>query len=215
MIKIIPSILTNNIWELEQLLKQAEGVVEKVSIDIVDGQYANNKTIDPSTLNEVETDLKFDYQLMTKEPINWVEKCVRGQADRIIGHIEMMDSQVEFVEKVQEVGKKVGLGLDIETPVEEIEQSILTDLDVVLVMSVPSGFGGQKFDKRALDKIKKLAEVRATDDTPYVIHGDGGITLEYIDGVARAGADEVSIGKRIFKGDLTTSIERYQKAVKK
>lgn len=215
MIKIIPSILTSNLQELRDLLAKAEGVVDRVSIDIIDGKYADNKTIDPSALDDIETNLKIDYQLMTKEPVNWVEKCVRGKADRIIGQIEKMGDQIEFVEKVQEVGASVGLGIDIETPVDELDQAILTNLDVVLLMSVPAGFGGQKFDKRVLDKIKKLDEIRSRDDTPYLIHDDGGITFEYIDDVRRAGADEVSIGKRIFKGDLKVNINKFKKAAYK
>lgn len=212
---IIPSILTSDPQELEELMERVEGVVDRVQIDIIDGVYANNKTIDPPALNELDTALKIDYQLMTKEPINWVEKCTRGQADRIIGHIEMMSSQVEFVKKVQEVGKEVGLGLDIETSIESLDSSVLTDLDVVLLMSVPSGFGGQKFDRRVLGKISSLAEIRKSDKTPFVIHDDGGVTLEYIDDVGEEGADEVSIGRKLFDGDLKANIDKYLKAASK
>ncbi len=215
MIQIIPSILTNNPKELREKLAQAEGVVDRVSIDIIDGKYANNKTIDPSILAEVETNFKLDYQLMVVEPINWVEKCVTGQADRIIGHIEKMSSQVEFVGKVQEVGARVGLAIDLKTPVSAIDETIINNLDVVLVMSVPAGFGGQKFDEKALDKIKELDEIRARDNTPYRIHDDGGVTLELVDDARREGVDEVSIGMRIFEGNLAENIEKFTKAAYK
>jgi len=212
MITIIPSILTNDADELRGLIAQCEGVVERVSVDIIDGKFAENKTIDPSILFDVDTQLKIDYQLMVYEPVNWIERCVRGQADRIIGHIEQMNDQVEFVGKVQEVGLSVGLAIDLETQVYKIDPTILNNLDVVLVMSVPAGLGGQKFDKRALGKIKELDEIRVRDNTPYKIHDDGGITLEVIHNIHRIGADEVSIGRKIFEGDLANNIKKYQKA---
>jgi len=212
MIQIIPSILTNDPGELKELILRCEGVVERVSIDIIDGKFADNKTIDPSMLFEVETDLKIDYQLMVHEPTNWIERCVRGQADRIIGHVEKMSDQIEFVAKVQGVGASVGLAIDLDTPVSKLDPTILTDLDVVLVMSVAAGFGGQKFDKRALEKIGKLDEIRVRDDTPFKIQDDGGITLESAHNIHRLGADEVSIGKSLFEGDLAANIQKFQKA---
>ena len=145
MVEIIPSILTSDPNELRALISRCEGVVERVSIDIIDGKFAANKTIDPTVLSAIDTNLKLDFQLMVIEPVNWIEKCVSAGADRIIGHIEHMTSQTEFIGKVQEVGAQIGLGLDLETPVDKLDPLILTNLDVVLVMSVPAGFGGQEF----------------------------------------------------------------------
>jgi ribulose-phosphate 3-epimerase len=212
MVEIIPAILTNDPAELRRLIDLCEGLVERVSIDIIDGKFANNKTIDPGFLGEIDTNLKIDFQLMVEEPVNWVERCVRGGADRIIGHVEKMTDQVQFLGKVQEVGAKVGLALDLATPVSEIDTAILTSLDVVLVMSVPAGFGGQKFHTPALDKINKLNEIRSNDNTPYRIQDDGGITLESIYNVHKVGADEVSIGRKVFDGDLIENLKKLQKA---
>lgn len=215
MVQIIPAILTNNPQELEEMISKAEGVVDRVQIDIVDGQFAKNRTIDPAVLAEVETNLKLDFHLMVKEPINWVEKCAAGAADRIIGQVELMRSQIDFVGKVQEVGAAVGLALDINTSVSDLDPVILTNLDVVLVMSVAAGFGGQKFDERALDKIKRLGEIRKKDKTPFKIMDDGGIVFSKIDDTRRAGVDEVAIGRRIFQGDIAQNIERFKKAAYK
>ena len=212
MIEIIPSILTNDPKELAELIGASEGIVDRAHIDVIDGKFADNKTIGPSALEEIETNLKLDYHLMVKEPINWVERCIRGQADRIIAQIEMMSDQTAFVGKVQEVGAKIGLGIDLGTPVSKLDPVILTNLDVVLVMSVSAGFGGQKFDKRAIDKIKKLDEIRARDDMPYQICDDGGITFEFIDDVHYTGADEVAIGRKLFKGSLAGNLKKYQRA---
>lgn len=211
MIEIIPSILTNDPEEARNKILRCEGKVERISIDVLDGKFANNKTFDPAVLVDIDTDLKIDYQLMVHEPVNWIERCIRGQADRVIGHIEQMSDQVEFVGKVQEVGLLVGLAIDIDTNIAKIDPTILTNLDVVLVMSVKAGFGGQDFDKRALNKIKELDEIRVRDDSPYRIQDDGGITLETIHNIHKIGTDEVSIGKRLFNGDLSQNLEKYQR----
>ncbi len=215
MVEIIPAILTNDIREIEEKLARAEGIVERVQIDIVDGVYAANRTIDPSFLANIETDLKLDFHLMTKEPVDWVERCVRGGADRVIAQIEKMSDQIAYVGKVEEVGLEVGLAVDLETPISLLDPTILTNLDVVLVMAVPAGFGGQKFDTRVLKKIKKLDEIRVRDDSPFRICVDGGETEGVIDETHFAGADEVVVGRRIFEGDLAANIERFQKAAHK
>lgn len=210
MIEIIPSILTGDLDRAKEIIHRCEGVCKRVSIDIIDGKFADNRTIDPNLLSDVETDLKFDYQLMVYEPVNWVERCVRGQADRIIGHIEKMSDQSEFVGKVQEVGALVGLAIDLETPLTMLDTYIITNLDVVLVMSVKAGFGGQDFDGSVVDKIKKLDDIRRKDNTPFKIHVDGGITSDNIGKVAIAGADEVSVGRKLFEGNLEINLEKFQ-----
>lgn len=213
MLEVIPAILTNDRIELEEKISMLDGVTQRVQIDIVDGVFANNRTIDPDILGEIETSSKIDFHLMTKEPIDWVERCVRGLADRIIGQIEMMSSQVEFVGKVQEVGGfGVGLAIDIDTPISKLDSVILSNIDVVLVMSVKAGFGGQKFDDRALDKIRGLDEIRIRDATPFKICVDGGVNESNISKLRREGADEVVIGSHFFGEELRTHLEKLRKA---
>ncbi|OGM27979.1 hypothetical protein A3D00_04525 [Candidatus Woesebacteria bacterium RIFCSPHIGHO2_02_FULL_38_9] len=222
MVKVIPAILTLDIKEIEEKIKRVEGInlpdlikPDRVQIDIIDGKFADNRTIEPSVLETIDTDLKIDFHLMTKDPIEWVERCVHGMADRIIGQIELMGDQAGFVGKVQEVGLSVGLAIDIYTPVSKIDPTIINNLDVVLVMSVPAGFGSQKFDPSALLKVKELDEIRARDVTPFSICVDGGETTSTIDDMHFAGADEVVIGKRIFEGDLSENIMKFEKAAHK
>lgn len=212
MVEIIPAILTTNIREVEEKLARAEGVVKRVQIDIIDGKFVQNRTIEPSALETVDTNLSLDFHLMTKEPTDWVERSIKAGADRIIGQIEMMASQVEFVGKVSEIGLSVGLAIDVDTQVDALDPVVLTNLDVVLVMAVKAGWGGQRFDERALDKIRQLDEIRSRDTSPFKICVDGGETLDVIDETHFAGADEVAIGKRIFQGDLSENIKKFQKA---
>lgn len=219
MVEIIPAILTDSVTEFEEKIGRVNEAVDanganikRVQVDIIDGIFANNKTVDPANLVGIDTNLSLDFHLMVKEPVNWVEKCARAGADRIIGQIEMMKSQVEFVEKVAQAGLYVGLAIDIATPVSMLDPVVLSNLDVVLVMSVPAGFGGQKFDPRALAKIDELSEIRARDSTPFKICVDGGETQSNIDETHFAGADEVVIGGRLFKGDIAENIKRFELA---
>lgn len=213
MLKIVPSILTNDPDEAKQLIKRCEGVVDRVSIDIIDGKFVNNKTIDPLVLMDLETNIKIDFQLMVVEPINWVEKCVRAGADRIIGHVEKMASQIEFLEKVTSLGISTGLALDLPTSVSTLDPSITSDLDVVLVMSVRAGFKGQEFDPSVLPKIVELDKIRSKDNNPFKIHVDGGVTVGVVNDIKKAGADEASVGLRIFEGDLKSNIETFSMGV--
>ncbi len=219
MINIIPAILTDNLTDLNDKVKRindvsyVEGItVRTIQIDVIDGVFADNRTVDPVNLVGLDTDLGIDFHLMVKEPVNWIEKCANAGADRIIGQIEMMKNQVEFVEKVQETGLYIGLAIDLETPISELNALILNNVDVILLMAVKAGFGGQKFDKRVLDKIKELDEIRVRDRTLFKICVDGGETEDVIDNTHLAGADEVVIGKRLFDGDLAENIKRFEQA---
>lgn len=209
MTQIIPAILTNDFKKLQELIEKSQENVDRVQIDIIDGVFVDNKTIRPEVLSTIETNLFFDYHLMVKEPVNWLEAAMRGFADRIIGQIEMMSSQREFVQETQQKGAKVGVAIDLDTPVSEIEKDILMDLDVVIVMSVRAGFGGQKFQKKSLEKIKRLAVLREKDPTPFKICVDGGVNMDNIVQIKKAGADEVSIGRRIFTKSMEQTLRQY------
>lgn len=145
MLEIIPAILTDDPLFAASRLNMSEGVVERLHIDIIDGIYADNTTIEPSALSTTRTSISLDYHLMVEEPTHWIERCVEGQADRIIGHIEMMENRLDFIESVRSAGVGVGLAIDTVSHVGDIDVDIYKMLDVVLVMSVPAGFGGQKF----------------------------------------------------------------------
>lgn len=212
MVDVIPAILTNNAQEVRDKVALCDGVVSRVQIDIIDGVFADNKTIDPSLITNLDAFIGLDFHLMVKEPINWVEKSANAGADRIIGEIEMMESQKEFVEKVQLTNLRVGLAIDLDTPVSALDALILNNLDVVLVMAVKAGWGGQEFNPKVLEKIKELDEIRIRDKTPFKICVDGGETESTISKTHFAGADEVVIGARIFSGNLKENVEKMQEA---
>lgn len=222
MVDIIPSILTDNLTDFGNRLKRIEEAVDlngaaisKIQIDVIDGVFVNNKTVDPSLLGQPDTDLGLDFHLMVKEPVNWIEKCANTGADRIIGQIEMMQSQKEFVGRVAETGLYVGLAVDLDTPITKLDPVILTNVDVVLVMAVKAGWGGQKFDAGVLQKIKDLDEIRVRDSTPFKICVDGGETEDVINVSHFAGADEIVVGKRLFVGDIAANVKMLMGAASK
>jgi ribulose-phosphate 3-epimerase len=209
MVEIIPSILTADINEAREKILELEGLVKRVQFDIVDGVFNNNKTIDPLVVETIDTSLLLDFHLMTKEPALWVEKAIRGGADRIIGQIEQMGDQLSFIGKVQEVGAAVGLAIDLDTPVNKIAPEALASLDVVLVMSVKAGFGGQEFNDQVLDKIKELNNLRLKDNLKFRICVDGGVQPEKVPVLEDLGTDEIVVGKRLFAGSLAVNLEKY------
>jgi len=213
MVEVIPAILSDNPDEARELLKKTEGNVNRVQIDIIDNVFAENKTVDPSVFEESFPTVKLDYHLMVKEPINWVERAIRGHADRIVGHIEMMGNQNEFVNRIHEFGLSAGLAVDLPTPVVEMNSEALSQVEVVILLSVKAGFGGQEFDEKVYKKIKKLSEVRKNDNLDFRICVDGGITKDRIKKLVSLGVDEVSMGRRIFEGDLGGNIESIRKSL--
>lgn len=229
--EIIPAINTGDSGEaLEHLNKLNETILphgfdlKSVQIDINDGTFENIKTVTPDIFTGVDTNLKIDYHLMVGNPISWIERCVRGQAERIIGQIEKIPDQIAYVEKITSVGLKVGFALDIETDIETIDESLLTSIDVILLMAYPAGAGGKILDERVFEKIEKLSELKKRtsgpeshrpggDPTPFRICLDGGITEDNIKRVKLAGVDEVAMTKRILEGDIEENLEKFYKAI--
>lgn len=214
MIEIIPSILTTDIKEVEALLAESAQVGDRVHIDIIDGAFADNTTIDPSVMTGIDTTLDFDFHLMTKEPLDWVAKCVNAFADRIFGQIEEMSDQMQFLEEVHRRNLDAGLAIDLETNLDALKGETYAVTDAVLIMSVKAGFGGQEFEKIALKKIAEINDIRQRDSLNFKICVDGGITPNNIEEVLKAGADQVVVGgSRLFKGDSSRSVTEFKDAI--
>lgn len=188
-------------------MDEAQDAAKRIQIDIIDGVFAQGKTIDPILLKDYDLSFEVDYHLMVKDPINWVEKCVDGQGDRIIGEVEMMNDQMEFIKKIQSVGLEVGLALDLETPPDAISDDVLQSLDVVLLMSRKAGFEAHTFELSTFDKIKEMVDRRNKLSHRFRICVDGGVTDQLIADLAKVGVDEAIVGRRIFEGDLAENIK--------
>lgn len=212
MLEIVPAILTNDPRELDQKIRQVESFAKRVHIDIIDSSFAKNPTISPEALLGIETNLFFDVHLMVNNPASWVGRSYEGLPDRIIGQIEMMKNQEEFVAKVAEGGAHIGLAIDLHTPVASIETILLRNIDSILVMGVKAGLGGQQFEEKVLEKIKQLDEIRAREQRPFKIIVDGGVTPETIGKITKAGADEVAAASAVFSGNSEENIQNLLKS---
>src|SRR5260221_2078995 len=207
--KIIPAILTNDLDQLVELEKEAEGVVDRIQIDVIDHKFADNSTVDPSLLKNLNPNLDLDFHLMVKDPIEWIDHCVLKPKNRIIGQIAFMQSQKDFVEKVQRENCLAGLAVDLVTPIKNLDQEILPKVDVVLLMSVPAGFAGQEFSLEIWDKNERLVKIRSELNLKFKICIDGGVTKELVQQMAKAQVDEVAVGRRIFEPDLKQNLESF------
>lgn len=222
MIDIIPAILTSDIGEVEEKVRAVEGLrlkngrdLRRIHIDIIDSNFAPSRTVNPTALSGIETDVLYDIHLMVNNPVAWIQRAANAMSDRIIAQIEMMPSQEEFVLKGQELGAKIGLALDLNTPVSALDPLVRRDLDAILVLGVKAGRSGQRFHYSVLDKIKQLCELRTSDSAEFRIIVDGGVSTETIGKIVESGADEVVAASAVFSGDPEQNINELLKAAYK
>jgi ribulose-phosphate 3-epimerase len=188
--QVIPAILSVDKFEVFDLLKKVRdcGKFERVQIDFIDGEYANNRTIRP-----VEVDLlpflplMFDAHLMVTEGnvLTWSKTAEKVGFDRIVVQAESISDPGDFT----------GLALDIHSPVELL-LPYLHNLEVVVLMAVEPGFSGQKFDDRVIEKVKQLHKLRRYSNYRFRICVDGGVLQEHLPILTESGADEVTVGIR-------------------
>lgn len=194
--QIIPTILTSDRKNVQEKLKKYSGIFEWIQLDIIDNVFADNKTLLPIDFVPIK-ELSFfkpDIHLMTDHPIKFLTDCVKTKAKRIIGHIELMADQENFVQEIIKKGVRAGLAVDLPTSIEKLDKNILDKLDVILLMSVKAGWGGQVFSPIVLEKIKKLVTIRKKRELDFKIALDGGIKPETIKKPFEAGAEIFYVG---------------------
>lgn len=211
--EIIPSILSADPDEAHGLLTLCENVVSRAHIDIIDSRFADNKTVYPESFSDEIYSLNLDFHLMVEEPIRWVKRCIQANAERIIGQVELMEDQRAFFDAVTKEGALCGLALDLPTGVEALDETLLESLDLIVVMSVNAGFGGQQFDENALEKIKTLELLREEKGYHFKIADDGGVTLENEERIHKSGADEIIVGRRIFHPNFEENIQTWKRVI--
>ncbi|MBL7155283.1 MAG: ribulose-phosphate 3-epimerase [Candidatus Portnoybacteria bacterium] len=207
MIEVIPAILIKDFQELQEKIKKVEPYVDWVQLDVMDGQFVDNTTWNnPADLKNLKTNLKLSAQLMIQNPEEHLDEWIDSGVERIIFHYTSTEKHKEIIEKVKKAGLQVGLAINPETPIEKVDDFI-DQLDMVLVMTVQPGRGGQKLLEETLDKIKKLREKYKDVN----IETDGGINLETAPKVVQAGANLLASGTAVFNSD---DIEKTIQALK-
>jgi ribulose-phosphate 3-epimerase len=195
-LKIAPSILSADFGKLNEEIASVENFCEWLHIDVMDNHFVPNLTIGVPVLRSLKTKLFRDVHLMVSNPENLLEDFAEAGADAITIHAEIEGDIDGMLAKIKSLGCKAGISIKPNTPVSEIEK-FLPQLDLVLVMSVEPGFGGQEFMESALQKIKELREKNPELD----IAVDGGINAETAKLAKTAGANILVAGNYIFKAE--------------
>ena len=211
-IQISPSILSADFSQLGNEIKRLEKAgADMIHVDVMDGHFVPNLTIGPPVIKALKknSSLTFDVHLMISPVHKYIESYSNAGADIITIHPEATDNLSDSINKIKELKKKVGISLNPKTEVEVIEK-FLDQVDLILIMSVNPGFGGQKFMPEVLNKVKKLDEIRKNLKLNFVIEIDGGINFENSKLAIKSGADILVSGTTIFKnnnGDIKKNID--------
>jgi len=215
-IKISPSILSADFSKLGSEIQDLEKAkADLIHIDVMDGHFVPNITIGPEVINKLRkyTSLPFDVHLMISPVHDFIKNFAEAGADIITIHPEATDNLVSSIKKIKSYNKKAGVSLNPKTSVDLV-LPVLNLIDLVLVMSVNPGFGGQKFMQEALEKIKILRKEIDTKKLKTQIEIDGGINIENSKIAIKAGVDIIVSGTTIFKengGDLKKNIQLLKK----
>ena len=211
-IQISPSILSADFSQLGKEIKKLENAgADMIHVDVMDGHFVPNLTIGPPVIKALKKNslLPFDVHLMISPVHKYIESYARAGADIITIHPEATNDLLGSINKIREFKKKVGVSLNPETKIEIIKEH-LNQIDLILIMSVNPGFGGQKFMPEVLNKVKKLDEIRKNLKLNFVIEIDGGINFENSKLAIESGVDILVSGTTIFKnnnGDIKKNID--------
>ena len=202
-IQISPSILSADFSQLgNEIQKLTEAGADMVHVDVMDGHFVPNLTIGPPVIKALKKNslIPFDVHLMISPVHKYIEAYADAGADIITIHPEATENLQESINKIKKLNKKVGISLNPETKVDIIKK-FLEQIDLILIMSVNPGFGGQKFMPEVLDKIKNLVSIRESEKINFDIEIDGGINFDNSKLAIKAGANILVSGTTIFKSN--------------
>ncbi|UCE37510.1 MAG: ribulose-phosphate 3-epimerase [Thermoplasmata archaeon] len=205
MVKIAPSILSADFGNLASALKEAEqGGADMIHIDVMDGNFVSNITIGPVVIAGVRnvTKLPFDVHLMINNPEKYISDYVKAGSDILTVHAEASDHLHGVIQKIKKQDIKAGVALNPSTPISVLE-NVMGDIDMVVIMTVNPGFGGQKFIESIVPKIRDTKEAIKKSGFNIELQVDGGISPKNAKIAADAGADILVAGSAIFKGEGT------------
>jgi len=200
MVKIAPSILSADFARLgEEILAVEKAGADYIHVDVMDGHFVPDMTIGPLIVNAIRpvTNLPLDVHLMIENPDQYIEAFVNAGADYITVHVEAAKHLHRTIHHIKSFGIKAGVVLNPATPVESI-QHVIADVDMVLLMSVNPGFGGQKFIPEVLPKIRKVKEMADLKGVSIEIEIDGGVNAETAKLCKEAGATVLVAGSAVY-----------------
>lgn len=211
--KLSPSILAADFSKLSEEIQKVENAnVEYLHIDVMDGMFVPSISFGVPIIQAIRKNhnMIFDVHLMIEEPERYIDDFVEAGADLITVHVEACTHLHSTIMKIKNAGVKASVALNPSTPLSVLEY-VLEDLDMVLIMSVNPGFGGQKFIPSSLRKIRELKALINAKNLNTDIQVDGGVNLENVSEIAAAGANIIVAGTAVFRGDVTQNVEEFHK----
>lgn len=213
MAKLAPSILSADFARLgEQVELISKAGADYVHVDVMDGHFVPNISFGATVMKSLDkfNTAPYDVHLMIENPDNYIEDFVDSKTEYIVVHQEACRHLNRTLTHIKSCGVKPGVSINPATPVSTLE-NVLEYVDIVLIMSVNPGFGGQKFIPNCLDKVRQLAKMRKKRNLDFAIEIDGGITLDNVKEVIDAGVDIVVAGSSVFKAeDIGARVKEFK-----
>lgn len=212
---IAPSLLAANFFDLSSQMKLLkEGNIEILHLDVMDGMFVPSISFGMPVISSLRksVDFFFDVHMMVENPERYIEDFYKSGANGITIHFEACKHIDRTISQIKSFGLRSGISINPATPVSFL-QNIISEVDMVLIMSVNPGFGGQKFISYSIDKIKELSKMRDERNQKFLIQVDGGVDVNNIKSLSDAGVDEFVAGSSVFKGDILNNIKALNDAL--
>ena len=212
---IAPSLLAADFFDLSSQMKLLkEGNIEVLHLDVMDGMFVPSISFGMPVISSLRksVDFFFDVHMMVENPERYIEDFYKSGANGITIHFEACKHIDRTISQIKSFGLRSGISINPATPVSFL-QNIISEVDMVLIMSVNPGFGGQKFIPYSIDKIKEFSKMREKKNQKLLIQVDGGVGVDNIKALSDVGVDEFVAGSSVFKGDILNNIKALNDAL--